>query len=545
MLAFFLTHHPACNGGHRDRLSPMNSTFPAPDIPFTPISDLLLSHARREASKPALYDLDAQRGISWGELDAEASRIANRLEEIGTRRGDRIALLAEGGLEMLVLWAGLWRLGAVVVPLHPEMSEDSLVRAVALVAPKLVLWSSDWPKPQLLERLKAPRIRIGRWSAEGDARDAFFAELAATSAEARARPAVEPGDIAAIFCTSGTTALPKIVVADHLAFWMTGLSEIDIMGLSAADRTLEYRSFSWNSAQVMSLMPWLQLGLTLHVARKFSRSRFFGWIKRHDITFSVTVPTVIRMLLNRPVAVSAADLPSLRHMTCSSAPLDERSWRDFEARYGIKLVVCYGTSEAGSVCGNRPDRRKIGTVGFPSKHQQFEIVDRGGNPCPPGVEGEVTCGGPQLCRGLIEADGSLARVAGGRYRTGDVAVMDEEGFVRITGRIKDLIIRGGVNIAPLEIDQVLLQHPAVYEAAALGVPDPIYGEEVVAYVVPRDGAAPAASDLLGHCRARLGAFKSPKRVYIVSEIPKSGRGKVMRDALRARWLRERGAAGGG
>jgi acyl-coenzyme A synthetase/AMP-(fatty) acid ligase len=232
-------------------------------------------------------------------------------------------------------------------------------------------------------------------------------------------------------------------------------------------------------------------------------------------------------------------------MTCSSAPLDEQSWREFEARYGIPLVVCYGTSEAGSVCGNRPYRRKIGTVGLPSKFQQFEIVDDEGKPCPPGVEGEVTCGGPQLCRGIIEPDGSLAPLAGTRYRTGDIAVRDEEGFVRITGRIKDLIIRGGLNIAPLEIDQVLMQHPQVFEAAALGVPDPIYGEEVVAYVVPRDGTSPTSSQLLEHCRARLGAFKAPKRILVVSDIPKSGRGKIMRDALRARWQRDRGAVAAG
>ena len=124
---------------------------------------------------------------------------------------------------------------------------------------------------------------------------------------------------------------------------------------------------------------------------------------------------------------------------------------------------------------------------MPSKYQQFAIVDRDGNPCPPGSEGEVTVGGPQVCLGTIQADGSFERIAGTRFRTGDLAVMDEEGFVRITGRTKDLIIRGGVNIAPLEIDHLLLQHPQVCEAAAVGVPDAIYGEEVVAYVVDEAG----------------------------------------------------------
>jgi acyl-CoA synthetase (AMP-forming)/AMP-acid ligase II len=198
-------------------------------------------------------------------------------------------------------------------------------------------------------------------------------------------------------------------------------------------------------------------------------------------------------------------------------------------------------SEAGWICGNRHYRRRMGTVGPPAKHQEFAIVDGEGRPCPPGVEGEVTVGGPQTCLGTISPEGVFERTRETRMKTGDLAVMDEDGFVRVTGRTKDLIIRGGVNIAPLEIDNVLLGNPRVLEAAAVGVPDSIYGEEIVAYVVARPGEALSEGDIAAHCRAHLPAYKVPKAVRLVGEIPKSDRGKVRRDALREIWLAEQAA----
>jgi long-chain acyl-CoA synthetase/malonyl-CoA/methylmalonyl-CoA synthetase len=342
-------------------------------------------------------------------------------------------------------------------------------------------------------------------------------------------------DIACIFCTSGTTARPKIVVYDHCAYWLNGLSTLECLGLTADDRTLEYRSFGWNSAQVLSLMPFLEKGLTMHIARRFSHSRFFEWIARHGITFAAGVPTVLNMLLNKPLGYTAKDVPTLRLMTCSTAPLTREQWLQFEQMYGVKLLQMYGMSEAGWMCGNRHYSSKIGTVGLPALHQELEIVDAQGLPCPPNVEGEVTAGGPHCAIGYLNDDGSIEPIRGHRIKSGDLAIMDEDGFIRVSGRTKDLIIRGGVNIAPLEIDAVLLKHPGVLDAAAIGVPDPIYGEEVVCYVVPRPGASLTEAAVVAYCRASLPAPKVPKQVMIVTELPKSDRGKVLRDKLKDDW----------
>jgi len=342
-------------------------------------------------------------------------------------------------------------------------------------------------------------------------------------------------DPAAIVCTSGTTARPKIIILHHAIMWMNGLNTLEYLGLTEADRILEYRSFGWNSPQIVTLMPFLEKGMTMHVAKRFSHSRFFEWVQKHGITFSAGVPTVISMLLNKPLGFTAKDVPTLRLMSCSSAPLTAQQWKQFEEMYGLTLLTWYGMSETGWICGNRHYKKKMGTVGPPAPHQELKIVDSTGNECPPGAEGEITVGGPQMAIGYLLDDGSVEPILGKRMKTGDLGVEDPDGFIRVTGRSKDLVIRGGVNIAPLEIDEILIKHPGIAEAAAVGVPDKIYGEEVVCYVVPKDKALTEAA-VLEHCGKFLPPAKTPKQVLFAADLPKSDRGKVLREKLRDDWI---------
>ena len=242
------------------------------------------------------------------------------------------------------------------------------------------------------------------------------------------------------------------------------------------------------------------------------------------------------MLLNKPLGVTGKDMPTLRLMSSSTAPLSPDRWQQFEDMYGIKVLQMYGSSEGGWVCGNRHYYNRMGTVGPPAKHQEFLITDDDGNRCPPGVEGEVTLGGPQCASAEISYDGEWHSLKGERIHLGDIAVMDEDGFVTITGRLKDLIIRGGVNISPMEVDNVLLSDARILEAAAVGVPDDIYGEEVVCYVVAKPGIQLNEADVRAHCDAALPEFRRPKEIHFVDEIPKNDRGKVKRDILKERWL---------
>ncbi len=507
-----------------------------PKIPYQPIADLLAKYRERDPDKLAIVDLDQGTSISFGALDRAVTDIAAALSERGVGKGSRVLLLSDENLEKLLIWLATWRLGAVIAPLNIELNATLIADLAVAVAPVLTLVHKELDGNVLVAG--KPFVRFGSYRAEAataDPQDDFFRAIPRAVAAASLPQRNAAADIACIFCTSGTTSRPKIVVYDHCAYWLNGLSSLEALGLTGDDRTLEYRSFGWNSAQVVSLMPFLEKGLTMHIAKRFSHSRFFDWIRAHGITFAVGVPTVVNMLLNKPSGYTAKDVPSLRLMSCSTAPLTPEQWLRFEDMYGVKLLQMYGMSEAGWICCNRHYRSKMGTVGVPALYQEFEIVDPQGKPCPPDVEGEVTVGGPHCAIGYLRDDGTIDPIRGKRIKSGDLAVMDEDGFIRVTGRTKDLIIRGGVNIAPLEIDEVLLRHPGVLDAAAVGVPDPIQGEEVVCYVVSRPGAGLTEAAVIEHCRANLAAPKVPKRVVIVTELPKSDRGKVLRDKLKADW----------
>jgi acyl-coenzyme A synthetase/AMP-(fatty) acid ligase len=513
-------------------------------IPFESVRTLLAKYRERDAGKCALFDLDQDKGITFGQLHEAANRIANWLVARGIGKGDRVAVLSDERLEKLIVWMGVWRAGAVCCPLNVEMNIGYIPELLGACDAKIVLWQEDMDIARMTQGVDAPAVKFAAWRPEqkGDAAaDELFAQIAAVPATPECDRDYAADDDATIFCTSGTTDKPKLFLIDHLAHWSFGLSSIDQIGLTADDRTLEFRSFGWNSAQGLSLMPWLQTGCTLHFARRFSHSRFFGWIRDHGITFSAGIPTVINMLLDRPTGVTAKDVPTLRLMSSSTAPLSPERWKQFEETYGLTLLQFFGCSEGGWVCGNRHYYRKIGTVGPPAKHQEFLLVDENGEAVPQGSEGEVTLGGPQCAKARYGDDGKWENLSGQRVRLGDLAVMDEDGFITVTGRIKDLIIRGGVNVSPVEVDNVLLRHPKVHEAAAVGVPDRIYGEEVVAYVVPRSGADLTEAELREFCAETLPEYRMPKQVFFIDALPKNDRGKVRREDLKALWESEHAA----
>ena len=507
-----------------------------PKIAYQPMADLLAQYRRRDPDKPAIVDLDQNTSISYDALEQAVTDIAAALRQRGVGKGSRVLLLADETLEKLLIWLAVWRLAAVVAVLNVELNEKLIADLAAVVDPTLALVHKELDGEVLLAG--QPFVRFGSYSesaAEPDPQDDFFRTMARGIAPESLPERNAAADLACIFCTSGTTSRPKLVVYDHCAYWLNGLSSLEALGLSEDDRTLEYRSFGWNSAQVVSLMPFLEMGLTMHIARHFSHSRFFEWIRTCGITYAVGVPTVINMLLNKPLGYTAKDIPTLRLMSCSTAPLTREQWMRFEEMYGVKLLQMYGMSEAGWICCNRHYSSKMGTVGVPALYQEFEIIGPAGRPCPPNVEGEVTVGGPHCAVGYLLDDGSFDLIRGKRIKSGDLAIMDEDGFVRVSGRTKDLIIRGGVNIAPLEIDAVLLKHPLIADAAAVGVPDTVYGEEVICYVVALADSILTEAAVLEHCRAHLPGAKVPKQVCMVAELPKSDRGKVLRDKLRDDW----------
>ena len=511
------------------------------DVPFAHVGDLFAKYKERDAEKVALVDVTQDTSITFGQLHDWSNKIANWLVGKGIKKGDRVALLTEERLEKLILWMGIWRAGAVCCPTNVEMNIAYVAEILGNLECKIALYDADLDINQMTDGVDIESIKFTGWgnNLPGDAEsDEAFTQIAAIPASPELGRHYAETDDATIFCTSGTTDKPKNFLIDHLAHWSFGMSTIDQIGLTDQDKTLEFRSFGWNSPQGLSLMPWLATGCTLHIARRFSHSNFFEWIKNHEITFSAGIPTVINMLLDRPTGVTSKDVPSLRLMSSSTAPLNPDRWKQFEETYGINLLQFFGCSEGGWVCGNRHYAKKYGTVGPPAKHQEFLLVDEDGNAVNQGEEGEVTLGGPQCAKASMTAEGFWEDLDGKRVRLGDLAVMDSDGFITVTGRLKDLIIRGGVNISPVEVDNVMMQHPKVYEAAAVGVPDTIYGEEIVAYVVVREGQTLTQEEIKTHCAETLADYRLPKKFHFIDALPKNDRGKVRRPDLQEMWNQE-------
>ena len=489
--------------------------------------------AARDLDKAFIVAADDGRTLRYGELRAATQRIAAYLRRRNIGANDRVALLSNNSIEHLLTYYGVLAYGATICTVHVEMNRNQLDNILPALQPRLVLCEAGLGLDDLLANVSAPCLPLGAWDDRHG--DSFFAEVnRCDGGDATTDAAADDG--AVILFTSGTSARPKGVVLSFRELLSNAGPTADGFGMTAQDRIYDFRSFNWCSAQTLSAMPPLERGATLILGRKFSRSRFFDHIRQHGATIATGNPTTIGILLNGEGALAAPELPSLRFMTSSSAPLNVDEWQRFEDRFGIRVSQGYGCSEIGWIAAQPGEQRRIGTVGRPHAYHKLAIVGSEGEPLKAGEPGAVELGGlaNNSYRTLAD-DGSIRIDSQGRMKSGDLGFLDDEGYLHLTGRAKDLIIRGGVNISPVEIDGVLMRRPEVVEACTVGVPDKVYGEEVVAYVVLRPGAGVGADDILRHCHATLPAFKAPKRIVVSDALPKTERGKLDRKALVERW----------
>src|SRR5882757_9162105 len=506
-----------------------------PDVGPKLLRDWIARAAQREPGKPWIVCADDGRTVSYGELHDVTSRIATLLRDRGIGANDRVALLANNSIEHLLCYFGVMAYGATVCTVHVEMNRNQLDNIFSRLKPALALHQDGLGLDDLLSDVTAPRLRLGHFDAGEPG--TFFDELARCD-PGDAMTTAGPDDDAVILFTSGTSARPKGVVLNYREHLGNIDPSAEGFGITAADRVYDFRSFNWASAQLLGALLPVNRGATLVMATKFSASRFFQHIRDHGVTVAAGNPTTINILLNTEGSAHRDNLPSLRFLTSSSAPLTIEEWRRFEVRFGIPIAQGYGSSETGWIAAIPGEARRLGTVGRPFASHRLAIVDADGQPLPPGEIGQVEIGGfaGHDYRYLAD-DGSVKINSRGRIRTGDLGLLDADGYLCLTGREKDLIIRGGVNISPVEIDSVLMQRPELIEVATVGVPDPIYGEEVVSYVVARPGATVDAGELLRYCGTVLPAFKAPKQIVVSASLPKTERGKLDRKVLVDLWRR--------
>ena len=496
--------------------------------------------AARAADKPWVIAAEDGRTVSYGALRDAVGRFAALLRERGIGRNDRIALLANNSIEHLLCYFGVMAAGATICTVHVEMNRNQLGNIFERLKPRLIVFHDGLGLDDLLAAAPAPRLPLGRWGSTGS--DTLFGELARHTASSPPPVAGEgwegasPDDDAIILFTSGTSAKPKGVILSFREYLLNIDPLAEGFGITADDRLYDFRPFSWNSAQTLGALAVVNRGATLVLAEKFSASRFFQHLRDHRATIATGNPTTINILLNSEQSAHRDNLPKLRFITSSSAPLLLEDWKRFEQKFGIPVAQGCGASEVSWIAAIAGEARRLGKVGRPFRYHDLAIVDADGRRLPTGEIGHVKLGGlgDHPYRYLGE-DGEVKVHSRGRFRTGDLGSLDEDGFLTMSGREKELIIRGGAKISPLEIDSFLMQHADVIEAATVGVPDPIYGEEVVSYVVTRPGASADAETLLRYCGAAIPAFKAPKRILLAEALPKTERGKLDRKALAERW----------
>ena len=491
--------------------------------------------AERDPDKAYIVSVDDRRTISFGKLRRLTRQIATFLAARGISTNNRVALLAGNSIEHLVCYLGVMAYGATICTIHVEMNRDHLAQILPTLNPRLVVFDAALGLDDILAKTSTPCLPLGCF--DDDAFAGFY-QLIADCEPTDVNPTTTgPKDDACILFTSGTSARPKGVVLTFRELLANVEPTADGLGMTADDRIYDFRSFNWCSAQVLSALAPLSRGATLILGRKFSRSRFFQHIVEQGATIAAGNPTTINMLLNADDTPNGKAFKTLRFLISSSAPLLGEDWRRFEQRFGIPVAQSYGCSEIGWIATNPGADRRVGTVGKPAHYHKLAVVDVGGQPLPAGDIGHVEVGGfPDNDYRCLADDGTIKIHSRGRLRTGDIGFLDTDGYLHITGREKDLIIRGGINISPLEIDSILLQRPEIIEVATVGVPHQTYGEEVVSFVVARPGATVNVDDLLRYCGTVLPASKAPKQIFLSNHLPKTARGKLDRRALAEQWV---------
>jgi acyl-CoA synthetase (AMP-forming)/AMP-acid ligase II len=466
------------------------------------------------ADRPCVRDDSVE--LTYAEFDGRIAAFAQQLAETGFGRGNVLAVMLPNRVELLVALFAAWRLGGVATPVNPVFTAAEAEHQIADSGASLVV--TDGP------------------DAPTGSRPSIQARDMRTTSVGPSVPPVElrPDDLALLIYTSGSTGRPKGVMLDHANAEAMSRTMAEHFALTERDHCLLVLPLFHVNAIMVSALASIRSGGRLSIVGSFSASRFFDQIERLRPTYFSAVPTIYALLTSLPADVRP-DTSSLRFVVCGAAPVSAELLDRCEERFGFTMVEGYGLTEGtcASACNPVDGVRKLGTVGPALRGQRIEIRGEDGATLPAGSVGEVVISGPTVMRGYLNKPEATAEtLVDGWLRTGDVGRLDEDGYLTIVDRVKDMIIRGGENIYPKEIEAVLTAVPGVLEAAVVGRPDAVLGESPVAYVSLYPGARLTDEDLLEQCRRQLTRVKVPERIEIVDALPKNPVGKTDKPALR-------------
>ena len=503
--------------------------------------DQLRFMARRHGDAVAYRDLDAGTSITFTTWDVESNRLARALVDRGIAPGDRVAIYLPGdeALRWIVAYAAVHKAGAVVVPTNTRLSVPEVVTILGHAEAAAVITSGALLDTALAVRDAVPSIRLVvsaggvPGGTRGDDHDVvdYDAFLADDGSDLQVPRTLD--DLADIMYTSGTTGLPKGVAVRHRnvamipnhepawtgAGWIHGAPMFTFAGIA----------FIYNP---------MKMGLVGLYLPRFDAARWLELVETERPQMAFLVPAMAELLVAHP-DFARPDLTSLRSVSIGSAPLAPQTLVTLQERLPDATVSnSYGMTEAGPAYIVMPKdevTKRIGSVGKPVGPMQLRIVREDGTECEPREVGELLTRMEGAQREYYKDQDATASTwtADGWLRSGDLAYLDEDGFLYIAGRKKDMIIRGGHNVYPTDIEAVLIEHPDVQEAAVVGIPHQVLGEDIAAWVVLRDGASPDPDALLAFCAERLADYKRPRALHVVDELPRNATGKVMKHRLAA------------
>ena len=433
----------------------------------------------------------------------------------GVSAGDVVAIMLPNRASYIVALFAAWRLGATVTPISPTSMPAEAAYQITDANAKVLIADTT-------VEIDAPAVALST------------AELA-SGAAVDPEPVEHSDDsLALLIYTSGTTGRPKGVMLDHANLNAMCRMAIDAFKMTSEDHSLLILPlFHANGIVVGTLSPLLAGGRTT-VAGRFSPKTFFDRLEQSGATYFSAVPAMYTMLADLPAEVRP-DTSAVRFAICGAAPASVELLTKIETRYGIPLIEGYGLSEGSCASTANPleGKRKAGTVGPPLPGQKIRIVDADNEDVPPGEAGEVLVHGPNVMRGYLNRPEETAKtLVDGWLHTGDIGYFDEDGYLVLVDRAKDMIIRGGENIYPKEIETVVYQLPEVAEAAVVGRAHPVYGEEPVLFVSLNSGAAISTEGILEHLSRSLSKFKLPVEITILDDLPKNPVGKIDKPTLR-------------
>jgi long-chain acyl-CoA synthetase len=475
------------------------------------------------------------RTLTNAEQLADAHRLSNVLTGLGVRPGDRVAVMMPNCPEVFTVYGGATAVGAVSVPIVFLLAVPEVNHILANSEPKVVVTG-----PELLGTVQMaveglrdhPRIVVTGPNAP-DGVLSFDALMWEASSEF-AYVDRDDGDLAVIMYTGGTTGQPKGVMISHGNLYWNATTLAEMADIEPGDMSLLALPVSHLFGLIAALTGQV-LGVRGVLLRWFTPDAVLEAVQRYRVAYIPMVPTMAQYLLQHPEA-GRFDTSSLKTVVMSAAPVPIELKESFARAFDCEVVEAYGQTEASPAIAveRRGEEKRPGSCGKALNGVAVAIMDEGGSELPPGEVGEICAKGPGIMTGYYHlADATDEALKGGWLHTGDMGYLDADGYLYVTDRKTDLIIRGGFNVYPRDVEEVLFAHPGVAEAAVVGRPDPVMGEEVAAFVVLGPGAHVTEEELLAYCRERLAGYKAPREIRFVPTLPKSPIGKVLKKELRA------------